>query len=201
MTSQDRGQDINCFWSILQEELSIEIPEFIINILKAYSYSSASMVRLIDEPKITEIEKFVQEDLLYTLEDTNFNKRDYYNVFHNNPKNFRFFGGQRDILKQLSECINNKIKELGNVKKGLMYFHKKESTKELPKRKITMNPRLGGDNGPQAPREIQNQDVQVDNIEINKQSSLLLQKLKTSLKAKKFSEDVSILLFQISSQF
>lgn len=194
MDNETRSENIDLFWNNIQSELCIIVPIFIKNILKAFEYTSASMVRLIDDAKITEIENFVKMDLesVVAFETPNFDKRDYYSTFYNNTDNFRFFAGQRDMLKRLSECINSKIEELGNIKDGVSYFHKKQLTKDLAKNKNTKNLRLLGDR--QQTPNIENKENDV--IEINKQSSLLLQKLKASLKNKKFSEDVSILLSQ-----
>lgn len=177
------AKEEDLFWTILQDELCLFVPDFIKNILNAFDYNSASMIRLIDDTKISSIENFVKNDLSFLIDGENIDKKIYYGVFHKNIEKFKFFEGQRDMLKLLSDCINKKVGELGD-KNGILYFHKRDKSE-------TVNERLVRQNRTKKPLETVERPI--DEIEINKLSSLLLLKLKASLKNKNYSTIVSIL--------
>lgn len=158
----DSHENSDLFWSIIQEEISFVIPQFMKNILTAYGYNSAVMMSRLDDNTLNQMETFVRTDLETVIDDPKMNKRDYYDCFYKNVDRFKFFDGQRDLLNQISQCINNKITELGNTKAGLGYFHKKE-----PMKKHTINSQRSeqrGDRQPASPQADVNLNVLTDEL-------------------------------------
>lgn len=115
--------DNKSFWSNLEVRIQAEIPIYIKNVLSAFGYNNAVTLRKFNEEKIKSLEDFVKNDLNLFIDTSACDLKEYYYVFSKDVSKFKIIDGHKELIMEIVNFINNKIKELGSLEIGLQYFN------------------------------------------------------------------------------
>lgn len=118
------------FFEVLENLMSIEIPNYLKNILTLYGLDNAPSMRNINDDLIKEIQKFVVEDMLCLIP-TEKNLKDYFGNYANNIEKFKFVGGHILLMKELVIFINDTLSRSPTLQDGFLVFKVPSAPKEV----------------------------------------------------------------------
>lgn len=181
------------FWLVVEAGIKTVVPNYIKNILRLFGYYSAPTMEKFKLNQVASLEKFVREDMFLFINTdgssdgpdwTILNKKDFYFVFINDVQKFKIIDGHRDLIMLIVEFIKETSKT-----EGMQFFA------NLPGSRPAISDARGKNavrNKASSKPESKPQPIsKTADIEINKRGSELLKKLKTSVKNKKISLEVS----------
>uniref|UniRef100_V5G1R7 Uncharacterized protein n=1 Tax=Anoplophora glabripennis TaxID=217634 RepID=V5G1R7_ANOGL len=94
------------FFERISNELKIEIPLFIKNILIVNGLDNSVSFQNLTQDDLAELENFVRNDLAELVDETEF--ENYFGILYKrNPKKFKFLLGHKKILLAISEHVSN----------------------------------------------------------------------------------------------
>lgn len=97
----------NHFWDLLRAEYKSPIPDYIVNILKFNHMDTPRVFTKITQDVIKELEESARSLVDIMMNETSDLKL-FYGPFHKTPKLFRFLPGDKMLINELVQLIQNK---------------------------------------------------------------------------------------------
>lgn len=94
------------FWNEVEKILKCSFPKYIKNLMSIRGFDNKISILELDNTDINDIENFVRDDLKTFLPE-NANPRDFYGLYENNKKNFKFLPGHIKLIFGFKTCLQN----------------------------------------------------------------------------------------------
>lgn len=101
------GQDQNYFWNALFMATGIVMKSSMKNLLTFLSWDNPLSFSKMTETDIESAEKFPREKMVKFL-DLTADLKEYYGIYHKNPKDFSFMEGEKALLRELIQLVKDK---------------------------------------------------------------------------------------------
>lgn len=184
------------FWEIIESNMACNVPPYITTMLELNGFDSAVTIEELQDSDIEYFEKFVKEnmsEIITKVNESDPNKEIYLTKFEKNPDKFKFLRGHSILLKKIVQFTKEKIKNIGYeffVQPQPKIIPLKLVSKPKKNNQTEVQTSLGGSEG-DSKKITESAEVtekhNEENVEINKEQSVLYSRIKNLFKEKPFS--------------
>lgn len=96
----------NPFWTIIKNELFIDVPPYLKHLLHFCGFDNAAAIKVITDDKFTEMEEFARNDMMVLVE--GWRKSDFFGIYSRIPQRFRILPGHKVLIMEIKRFVEEK---------------------------------------------------------------------------------------------